>query len=96
MTITLQAPSLVEKVELVQVCSTLRLRTNIVSEYKMDVKSTWTLHGIEWIMFHGHLDYFQKLPLGGGSNTKQETMALRTQVHNSWLFYFIMCEDPHE
>ena len=28
------------------------------------------LHGIEWIMLHGHLDYFQKSPLGGRSNTK--------------------------
>ena len=23
------------------------------------------LHGIEWIMFHGHLDYFEKPFLGG-------------------------------
>jgi hypothetical protein len=30
-----------------------------------------SLHGIEWIMFHGHLDYFQKPPLGGRLNTKQ-------------------------
>jgi hypothetical protein len=28
------------------------------------------LHGIQWIMFHGHLDYFSKPPLGGTSNTK--------------------------
>jgi hypothetical protein len=28
------------------------------------------LHGIEWIMFHGHLDYFQKPSLGGRPNTK--------------------------
>ena len=28
------------------------------------------LHGINWIMFHGHLDYFQKPPLGGRPNTK--------------------------
>jgi hypothetical protein len=28
------------------------------------------LHDIEWIMFHGHLDYFQKPPLGGRLNTK--------------------------
>ena len=28
------------------------------------------LHGIKWIMFHGHLDYFQKPPLGGTPNTK--------------------------
>jgi hypothetical protein len=28
------------------------------------------LHGIEWILFHGHLDYFQKLPLGGKHNIR--------------------------
>ena len=28
------------------------------------------LHGIKWIMFHGTLDYFQKPPFGGRSNTK--------------------------
>jgi hypothetical protein len=28
------------------------------------------LHGIKWIMFHGHLDCFQKPPLGGRLNTK--------------------------
>ena len=27
-------------------------------------------HGIEWIMFHGHSDYFQKPLLGGRPNTK--------------------------
>ena len=29
------------------------------------------LHGIKWIMFHGHLDYFGKLPLGGRPNTNK-------------------------
>ena len=28
-------------------------------------------HGIEWIMYHGHLDQFQKPALGGRSNTKR-------------------------
>ena len=28
------------------------------------------LHGIEWIVFHGHLDCFQKPPLGGRPNIK--------------------------
>ena len=27
-------------------------------------------YGIEGVMFHGHLDYFQKPPLGGTPNTK--------------------------
>jgi hypothetical protein len=28
------------------------------------------LHGIKWIMFHGHLDYSQKSPLSSRPNTK--------------------------
>jgi hypothetical protein len=27
---------------------------------------------LEWIMFHGHLDYFQKPPLEGRPKTKPE------------------------
>ena len=40
------------------------------------VNARWMLslhgfpHGIQWIMFHGHLDCFQKPPLGGKPNTK--------------------------
>jgi len=37
---------------------------------KMDVTSTWILHGIKWIMFQGQMDYFQKPPLGSRPNTK--------------------------
>ena len=28
------------------------------------------LHGIKWFIIHGHLDYFQKPPLGGRPSTK--------------------------
>jgi hypothetical protein len=28
------------------------------------------LHGIKWIMFHGHLNYLQKTSLGDKPNTK--------------------------
>ena len=90
-TISLQALSLVEKEELVQVCFTLRLR---------DQQSMWMarwmyslhgfLHGIEWIMFHGHLDYFQKPPLGGRPNTKPGDHGT-PNAHNRWfiLFYHV-------
>ena len=44
--------------------------TNGVCECKMNVKSAWILYGIEWITFHGHLDYFQKPSLGRRPNTK--------------------------
>ncbi len=54
------------------------------------------LQGIEWIMFHGHLDYFLKTTyLEVGLTQNQETMALQTLTTVD-LFYFIMCEDPHE
>ena len=42
-----------------------------VCECKMDVKSLHgCLHDMKWIMLQGHLDYFQKSPLGGRPNTK--------------------------
>ena len=44
------------------------------------------LHGIEWIMFHGHLDCFQKPPLGGRPNRKSGDRTLT----NVDLFYFMM------
>ena len=48
------------------------------------------LHGIKWIMFHGHLDYFQKPPLGGRSNTKLGDHGT-PNAHNRWfiLFYHV-------
>ena len=58
---------------------------NGVSECKMNVKSTYGfLHGIEWIMFHGHLDYFQNPPLGGRLHTKYDT----PNAHNRWFILF--------
>ena len=59
-TIILQVLSLVEKAEPVQVCFTLCLRDQR-SEY---VNARWMcslhgfLHDIQWIVFHGDLDYF--------------------------------------
>jgi hypothetical protein len=46
-------------------------------------------------VFHGHLDYFQKPPLGGRPNTKRgdnDTLNAKTVD----LFDYIMCEDPYE
>jgi hypothetical protein len=63
-TVILQVLSSVEKAEPVQVCFTLRLK---------DQWSMWMRDGCKvykWIMFHGHLDYCQKSPLGGRLNTK--------------------------
>ena len=62
--------------------------TNGVSECKMDVK--WMqgfLQGIKWIMFHSHLDYFQKPPLGGRSNTKPVDQCT-PNAHNRWFILF--------
>jgi hypothetical protein len=58
---------------------------NIVCGCKMDIK--WHLrgflHGIEWIMFHGHLDYFQKPPLRGRPDTKPWD-HYTPKSHNCW------------
>ena len=68
----LQPLSLVEKPVLVQLRFTLRLR----DQRREYVNARWMsslhgfLRGIEWIMFHGHLDYFPKSPLRGRSDTK--------------------------
>jgi hypothetical protein len=65
MTITLQALSLAEKAELVQVRSTPMLEgpTEHISKCKMDVKSTWiptrasngSCFMVTWIIFQNHL-----------------------------------------
>ena len=52
------------------------------------------LHGMKAIMFHGHLDYFQKPPLEGRPNTKRGDHGI-PNAHNRSLSYFIMCEDLH-
>jgi hypothetical protein len=44
-------------------------------------------------MFYGHLDYFQKPPLGGRPNTKPGDCGT-PKSHNRDLLYFITCEDP--
>jgi hypothetical protein len=53
------------------------------------------LHGIEWIRFHGHLDYFQNHLLEVGLIQNRETMALRMLTIVD-LFYSIMCEEAQE
>ena len=75
MILTLQALSLVEKAELVQVRF-----TPCLMEY---VNARWTqsLHGIEGIVFCGHLDDFQKPPLGGKPNTKPGHLGILS-AHN--------------
>ena len=81
----LQALSLVEKEELVQVPFTLCLR---------DQRSMWmqdgckclygSLRDIEWIIFHGHLDCSQKPPFGGRPNTKPLGDHGTPNAHNNW------------
>ena len=43
--------------------------------------------GMEWIMFHNHLDYFQKPPLGGRPNTKLGDHGT-PNAHNHWFILF--------
>ena len=47
-------------------------------------------------MFHGHLDYFQKPPLGGRPNTKPGDHDTPNAHNYCIIFYVIMCEDPRE
>ena len=48
------------------------------------------LYGIKWNIFHGHLDYFSKPPLGGRPNTKPGDHGT-PNAHNPWfiLFYHV-------
>ena len=95
-TITLQALSLVEKAELVQVRFTLRLR---------DQRSMWMQDGckiymdtymassgscfmVTWTMFKNHL-----LEVGLTQNQGIMAFQMLTTID---VFYFIMCEHPHE
>jgi hypothetical protein len=91
MTIILQALSLVGKAHPVQVRFTLRLRDQLSMWMQDGCKSLHGFpHGIKWIIFYGHLDYFQKSPLGGRSNTKAGDHGI-PNAHNCWfiLFYHV-------
>ena len=54
----------------------------------MDVKSSMDSYfDMKWIMFHGHLDCFQKPPLGGRPNRKPRDHG--TPLTTVDLFHFI-------
>jgi hypothetical protein len=53
------------------------------------------LHGIKWIMFGGHLDFFfQKPPLEGRPDTKSGDHGT-PESHNSWFIIFYWVWGPH-
>ena len=54
-----------------------------VCDCKMDEKSTWIPTWHKWTIFHGHLDYYQKPPLGGRPHTKPEDHGT-PNAHNRW------------
>ena len=83
MTNTLQALSLVEKAEPVQVHSTLHLRDQRRMWMQDKCKVYMGSYTIEWIVFHGHFDYFSKPPLGGRPNTKPGDHGI-PNTHNRW------------
>ena len=96
-TITLQALSLVEKADPVQVrCFTLRLRDQrsmcMQDGCKVDMDSYMVSNGlcfiVTWTISKNHL-------LEVGVTQNQETMALWTLITVDF-FYFTMCEDPYE
>ena len=51
------------------------------------------LHGIEWIVFHGHLDCFQKPPLGGRPNTIPGDHGI-PNAHDCWFILFYHVRGP--
>jgi hypothetical protein len=59
----------------------------------MNVKFTWFLHGIEWIMFHDHLHYFQESPLAGRPNTKLGDHGT-LNAHNCWFILLYHVRGP--
>ena len=69
--------------------------THEASECKMFVKFGF-LHGIKWIMFHGHLDYFQKPSLEGRPNTKPRDHNTPKSPNRKFTIINHMCEDPTE
>jgi hypothetical protein len=78
-----------KRTELVQVRFTLRLRDPRL-EY-VNARWIWSLHGflhgIRWIMLHGHLDYYQKTPLGGRPTTKLGGHGT-PNAHTHWFILF--------
>ena len=93
-TITLRAHSLVEKVEPVKVRFTLRLTYQ---------RSVWMQDGCKVYMdsymasngfvFHGHLDYFRKLLLGGRPNTNPGDHGT-PNAHNCCFIIFYHVWEP--
>ena len=45
------------------------------------------IHGIKWIVFHGHLDHFQKPPLGGRPHIKLGDHGT-PNIHDRWYILF--------
>ena len=92
-TITLQALSLVEKAGPIQV----RILRDQRSMY-VDARRMWSLHGWipTWQMDHVSWSLGLKPSLGGRPNTKLRDYGTPTLLTTVVLFYFLMCEDPHE
>ena len=66
--------------------------TEYVCECNLDGKS---LHGIEWNMVYGRLDYSQNPLLGGRPSTKSRDHGT-LNAHNHAFISIIMCEDVRE
>ena len=54
----------------------------------MDVKFTWIPTSRQMDCAHGHLDYFQKPPLGGRPNTKSSGRGT-LNTYNHWFFFLL-------
>ena len=70
--------------------TTLGGPTNGVCKY---ARWMWSLHGFDWIMFRGHLDYFQQPSLEGRLNTKPGDHGnSNAQIHWFILIYHTWIE----
>ena len=65
-----------------------------VCECKMDFSLHVFLHGIKRIMFHGHLEYFQKPFLGGMPNTKPGDHGT-SNAHKLLICFILSCVRTH-
>jgi hypothetical protein len=68
-------------------------RSKFASHYAWGInrRSMWMqdgCHGINWIMLHDHLDYFQKLCLGGRPNTKPLGVHVTPNAPTCWFIFF--------
>ena len=82
------------KAEPVQVRFTLRLRDqwSVWMQDGCKVYMDFFLHGIGWIMFHGHLGFFQEPSLGGRFDTKPRDHGTPNAHNRLFILFYHLWE----